>query len=119
MRETAKALQPNNHSAKTFHVTFVLDKNKILSIGINSSKTHPKTLRYNYWGKVGIHSELSAIIKLYKENCENYTFVNVRLKKDGTAALSKPCSGCQDMLNQMGYKKIYFTDEQGLFQKID
>lgn len=116
--EIAKALQPNNHGVKTFHVTFILNKNKILSIGINNPKTHPKTLKYDYWDDVGVHSELSAVIKLGKEDCSNYTFINIRLKKDGTVASSKPCRGCQDMLNQIGFKKIFFTNDLGKFENV-
>jgi len=116
--EIAKALQPNTHNVKTFHVTFILSKNKLLSIGINKPKTHPKTIKYSYCHSVGIHSELSAVLKLGKENCSNYTFVNVRLKKDGTVGSSKPCKGCQDLLNQVGYKSIFFTTDQGNFDHV-
>ena len=117
--ELSKSMMPQDHGVRTFHTTFVLNKSKVVAIGINNIKTHPATLKYDYCGQVGLHSELSAVIRLGKEDCSDLTFVNVRVKKDGTIGTSLPCRGCMDMLNQVGFKKIYFTNEKGLFQKID
>jgi len=116
--EISKAMMPQAHSSRTFHTTFILNKTKLLAVGVNNGKTHPAILKYDYWDQAGLHSELSAVIKLGKEDCSGLTFVNVRLKKDGMVGNSLPCRGCMSMLNQTGFKKIYFTDEKGDFQKL-
>ena len=107
--EISKALRSSDHPIRTFHTTFIVKGSKILSIGINTDKTHPRTLRFNYHCQPKTHSELSAVIKLGKEDCSDFTFINIRLTKDDKTAISKPCSGCMDMLSQVGFKKIIYS----------
>lgn len=113
----------DHFTAKTFHTTFILKKNRLQKIGINVDKTHPENLKYKYYGKcgidirnrVGIHSELSAIMKYGKEDCSDCIFINVRIDKNGNQTMAKPCRGCQDLLRQIGYKKVFYTNEKGEF----
>lgn len=121
--DITKALMFDNFRAKTFHTTFIVKKNKIQKIGINAPKTHPANLKYAYQGKtgidirhtVGLHSELSAILKYGKEDCSDCIFVNVRIDKNNNPTMSCPCLGCQDLLMQVGFKKLYYTNENGEF----
>lgn len=123
--ELTKALMSENFKAKTFHTTFIIKKNRIQKIGINNGKTHPANLKYNYVGKegkdirsmVGVHSELSAILKYGREDCSDCVFVNVRIDRNGNPTIAKPCKGCQDLLMQIGFKKVFFTNEKGVFEE--
>lgn len=123
--EISRALVPSKWFNKSFHTTFILRKGKIQSIGINSEKTHPSVFKYNYKGKdgvdirpfVGLHSELSAVIKYGEENCYDCTFVNVRLDKNGELNMSKPCIGCQHVLQQVGFKRVYFSTAASVFEE--
>ena len=121
----SKALMPEFFETRTFHTTFIVRKNKIQKIGINSYKTHPANLRYKYFGKddvdirsmVGVHSELSAILKYGKEDCSDCVFVNVRIDKKGNPTMSRPCKGCQDLLKQVGFKKMFYSNASGQFEE--
>ena len=121
--EITKALMAEHFTARTFHTTFILRKNRLQKIGINNGKTHPENLKYKYFSKdgtdirsfVGVHSELSAILKYGEEDCSDCVFVNIRIDKNGNLTISKPCAGCQDLLNQVGYKKVYYSNEKGEF----
>jgi len=118
----------NKHNAdlRCRHFSFILDRNRIISIGFNSPKTHPKNLKYNYVNKlkenisniVGTHSELNAVIRLGEEDCSGLTLVNTRINRNNDLDYSAPCSGCQDMINQLEFKNIYYTNSQGKFQKL-
>lgn len=119
----------NKHNAdlRCRHFSFILDKSKIISIGLNSLKTHPKNLKYNYVNKlnenisdiVGTHSELSAVIKLGEEDCSGLTLVNTRINRNEELDFSSPCSGCLDMIKQLNFKNVYFSNAQGKFDKLD
>lgn len=119
----------NKHNAdlRCRHFSFILDRNKIISIGLNSSKTHPKNLKYNYVNKmnqnisdiVGTHSELSAVIKLGEEDCSSLTLVNTRINRNDELDFSAPCSGCLDMIKQLNFKNVYFSNVQGKFDKLN
>ena len=119
----------NKHNAdlRCRHFSFILDRNRIISIGLNSPKTHPLNLKYNYVNKnnqkisdiVGTHSELSAVIKLGEEDCSGLTLVNTRINRNNVLDFSAPCSGCCDMINQLNFKNVYFSNIQGKFDKLN
>lgn len=128
MIDIAKALKPTDWKKNSFHVTFAFNGNRLLAIGQNNiSKTHPRNLRYNYRDRkgrsrshiVGIHSELSAVIKLGREDCSDITFYVIRIDNNNKVNYSKPCSGCMDLFKQVGYKYIYYTDKYGNFKLLN
>lgn len=117
LEEITKALKPIHQSGKSFHVTAVYRKNKMLCIAHNNyNKEHPYYKFGEYTpikgGKysAGIHSETAALIKLGFEDCSDLTFVNIRIDNNGNPAISKPCENCQRVLDQIGYKRIWFYD---------
>lgn len=116
--KVSKSLKTHVHPVRTFHVTFILKGSKVLAFGVNSAKTHPLTLKYKYHTQPNTHSELSALLKLGRDNCTDLTFVNIRLTKDNKPRLAKPCSGCIDMLHRVGFKKILYSVNGGQFYTI-
>jgi deoxycytidylate deaminase len=109
------------------HFSFILYKNKVVSIGINNPrKTHPKNLKNKYKNRtnedisccVGIHSELSAVIKYGYEDCSNHILVNTRVNALGELSNSRPCCGCQNLIKQLKFKKVYYTNKQGQFETL-
>ena len=116
------------HSAdlRCRHFSFILDRNRIISIGLNSLKTHPLNLKYNYVNKsnqnlsniVGTHSELSAVIRLGEEDCSGLTLINTRINRNNKLDFSAPCNGCMDMIKQLNFEKIYYSNFVGSFEKI-
>ena len=122
--ETARALKPPVHSSRCFHVTFIIRKGKVSTIGINNgNKTHPRNLQFNYTSpsgqdlrrEVGIHSEISSIIRGGREDYSDSTFVNIRIGENGRIMNSRPCLGCQSAMEQVGFKKFYYSDDGGGF----
>lgn len=103
------------------HVSFIVRKNKIISVGINkSTRTHPLASKFKC--RFGtIHSELSAILKAKKiGDFEDVTLVNIRLSaasiKQGIPILrnSKPCPSCQNLIMaNPEIKNVIFTTDQG------
>lgn len=118
LEEITKALKSSKQTGKCFHTTFAFRGSKLLSIGINNyKKQHPARKFGNYVSTkgegdyvAGIHSEVSSLIKLGMEDCSDITFVNIRVDNNNRLANSRPCSNCQRVLNQIGYKNIWFYD---------
>lgn len=114
------------HRQRCKHFSFIYGKNKLLSIGINSPKTHPINLKYNYLNKqkdkishiVGTHSEMSAVIKLGLDNCENLIIINTRINRKNEIDYSMPCNGCMEMLEELRFCKIYYTTKEKKFELI-
>jgi deoxycytidylate deaminase len=117
----------HKHAQRCKHFSFIFQKNKLLSIGINSPKTHPLNLKYNYVNKqkdkishiVGTHSEMSAVIKLGTiEGYDGLTIVNTRINRKKELDYSHPCNGCMEMLLDLKFEKIYFTTKEKKFKLI-
>lgn len=114
------ALKVTQQTGNSFHVTFVYHGSKLICIANNDcTKLHREHKFGKNYGKYkvskepyisGVHGEAAALIKLGLTDCSHLTFVNIRIKDDGTPGLSKPCPNCQRILDQVGYKRIWYYD---------
>ena len=97
-------------------------KNKILSVGWNSSKTSPLQRKYNKYRdydidvdltKNTIHAEINCLNKI-KDLEINWSKVNVfvfRIKKDDSRGMARPCKGCMAFIKSLGIKNIYYSTD--------
>jgi deoxycytidylate deaminase len=114
------------HYHRCRHFSFILDGNRILSIGVNNPKTHPYNLNFNYINKqknkishiVGTHSEVSAVLK-YGKNCKNLILINTRINRKNELDYSRPCNGCLDMILSLDFKKVFYTNKFQQFSQIN
>lgn len=102
---------------KNKHFSFILDKSKIIAFGTNDGfKTHPKAkeLQYRF---CAIHSELSAILRYRGKDKDfsHFTLVNIRINHDKNLGMSKPCEICQQLIESLGFAKVFYTDYNGQF----
>lgn len=125
--ELSYALLPTHGDYRCRHASFILYRDKIMSIGINHpNKTHPRNLQFGYRNKrnqpinniIGIHSELAAVIKLGRQDLNELDIVNTRIDRNNQLALAKPCVGCQDMLKQLGINRIFYSGNNGKFEQL-
>jgi len=104
---------------RCWHVAFILKRNKIISIGVNVNKTHPWNLKYKYDSyKTGTCAELAAVIKSKSEDHCNHTMIVTRVNRNGILDNSRPCKGCQFLINQLKFKEVWFTNSNGEYQKL-
>lgn len=105
--------------ARHKHFSFIVKRNKILSVGYNLSfTTHPLSHKYGYRFS-NIHSEMKAILDFpypptYLRDC---TLINIRIMADGSVGLSKPCSKCQKLLKDFSITNIYYSVNGSRFEK--
>lgn len=95
---------------------------RIISSGVNSTKTHPIQKKYNaerfdvdICTQHSLHAELDALLPLLKEDIdfskvELYTY---RELADGTMAMSRPCPSCMKLIKDLGIRNIYYTTQDG------
>lgn len=95
------------------HIAFIFKGKKILAIGRNSNKTHPKINFHEYHEFSRLHAELSACIRFGKEDCRKYSLAVLRIDRNGEFNQSKPCPGCQSVIRQLNFKKVFYTNEYG------
>lgn len=110
----------NIPKGKNKHFSFLLYKNRIVSVGYNNYyKFHPESRKLGY-GPKSMHSELDALInfKGNKNNIRKCTLVNVRINRFFKLGISKPCGHCMHLIKQIGLNKVYFTDHSGELVKL-
>ena len=120
IQKSVKLNREINDKSKQFrHFSFILDGNKIISVGQNDKdKTHTLAFKNGYKYSC-IHSELDALVraKIDVERFKKCTIVNVRLNRFNHVNLSRPCMNCQNLLKHYKFKKIYYTNENGRFEE--
>ena len=115
IKKTAIISQVNELRYK--HVAFILKNKRVVCIGYNKKKSHPEINRHPYkMHTSSIHAELDAVIKYGKIDCSDNIIVVIRLRRDGTLGNSKPCIGCQHVLKQVGFKAVYYSTREGIFE---
>ena len=85
----------------------LVHRNSIVSIGMNSYKTHPLMAERTEWPF--LHAEQHAIIRAGVDNCEGLDLYIARVLKNNDLALSKPCKVCTELIKDVGIKNIYYS----------
>lgn len=87
----------------------LIKKNKVVSIGFNRQKTHPKSPSpFKY-----LHAEIDCILGVDSDTLMDSELYVYRQTRNNTLGLSKPCKHCLWMLQLAGIKKIHHTSEEG------
>ena len=97
------------------HVSLVIRKNKLISVGTNNWKTHPRTVELGYMLPY-LHSELDAVRKI-NTSLDKLTLINYRFSKTGHIGMSRPCKYCMPWCINM-FDKIYYTNEEGILVEL-
>ncbi len=94
----------------------LIQKGQVVSVGINSYKTHPK-LRYRSEFPY-LHAEQQAIFRYGMDRCEGLDLYVTRIWKNNQYAVSKPCKVCQQLIDDIGIKNTYYIDDEGQFTTL-
>ena len=86
------------------HVSLILRKKKIVSIGTNDIRTHPQAKKLGY-RFAEVHSELDALLR-YKGSKDN---------RFGDMRMSKPCCKCLPWCIAL-FDDIWYTTNSGIVQ---
>lgn len=114
------ACKIHNPHGQDYNVyAFMFDKNRIISVGHNDMvKVNSKA--YYFGKKFSIkqfqkfpfrHAELDAISKLWGKKIitGKETMVVVRLKKNFSVGLAKPCADCMSLLSALNINRIEWS----------
>lgn len=98
----------------------------VISIGINHTGSSKILRKYQHLRPqtLGIHAEVSAILGITKAEASKCVLIVGRVNSKGIFGLAKPCPMCQEILREMGVRKVYYTTgeyEEGvpLIEQLD
>jgi deoxycytidylate deaminase len=89
----------------------IFNKKRVLAVKHNSYKTHPLLLRYTSYPY--LHAEQAAVLAYGLDNCDGHEVCVVRVRRDGSLAMAKPCDTCQELLRDAGIVAVHFTTDNG------
>lgn len=113
-----------NPSPQEKFAAAVVHRNRIVSIGMNSMKSHPLQAKYSKnEHAIFLHAEVAAIKNALREmdvddlsKCEMY-IMRVKKEKPFTNkfvwGLSKPCPGCARAIAEFGLKRTIYSCDDG------
>lgn len=115
----AKAMRPIYQKTRCFHVCFLMQKNKFISIGWNVDRTHPILKKHPYGeGTNSTHAEVSAIIKGKNIKFDKCDLIVIRIDNNGNVANSKPCQGCLALIQATYIKDVWHSTKNGNIEKL-
>ncbi len=95
------------------HVSLVVHKGRVISVGKNIFKTHPKAKEIGYLFEE-MHSEFDAFRKIPKSlRSSKLTLINVRYNQLGDIRMSRPCELCLPWCKEI-FDEIYYTTNEGI-----
>ena len=97
------------------HVSMIVRKNEIVSVGTNHFRTHPQAKKYGYRFDE-VHSELDALLR-YKGPKDDLRLINFRFNRFGEMRISRPCCKCLPWCVAL-FDDIWYTSNEGL-HKLD
>lgn len=96
-------------SEKMRHGAVVVKSNRVLSIGINKFRNHPKIIPQDQIKtSCSIHAEMDALRKI--KSAYGATIYVARVNKRGQSRLSRPCMHCYNAIIEAGISRIIYTD---------
>lgn len=103
------------------HLSLILHKGLVISVGYNQRKTHPLASRYGY-RFADQHSELSAYVNLpksirYSKASPKLTLLNIRFNRFNQMRISHPCPICMGWC-QNTFKRIYYSTPSGIVERL-
>jgi pyrimidine deaminase RibD-like protein len=90
----------------------VARKNRILSFGTNSKKTHPLQAKFTNkpYLKAWRHAEIHALA-LCGNDCLGSDVYVCRSLANGNMGNSRPCSGCMEALKHFGIARAFYVHD--------
>ena len=117
--EIAYALLPKHRgSMRCFHVAGLYKKQRLIALGVNSEKTHPKIRQYNYHKIARCHSELMVLLRGGLEDYRGHKMLVLRIDRNDRINNSRPCNGCLNACKQLGVDIVYYSNHKGEYESL-
>lgn len=107
----ARSLALSN--GRTYHIAAILRRNgRVIKIGENTSKTHPRFKRQYDDGTWGSHMHAEMNVLRFAQPGDVLEVMRFK-KYDDKLSMAKPCAWCMMAIKAAGIKKIKYTNWHG------
>ena len=127
--EKAKAASEMSDFRRIHIGSVVVYKNKVVSVGWNTTKGSPIQREYNKYrfgkddkDKGCLHAEMLALLHarpyLKGLDMSKVSIYVYRENKSGELRMSKPCPACDSYIRELGIRNIYYTTNDGYCYEV-
>ena len=100
------------NNGRVYHLAAILKRGKkVVKIGENTYKTHPRFKRTYPDGTTGSHMHAEMNVLRFAKPGD--TIEVIRFLKTGGRAMAKPCQYCMKHIREAGIKEIKYTNPEG------
>jgi len=111
----AKKLALSN--GQEYHVGAILLRGRrVIKIGVNSFKTHPRFKRRYPDGSCAAHMHAEMSVLRYAQPGDEIQVI--RWRKDGSKGMAKPCKYCQEFITHAGISRVSYTNDKGKWETL-
>jgi len=112
----AREMAFNNN--RSYHLAAILRRNgRVIKIGENTNKTHPKFTRVYDDGTIASHMHAEMNVLRFAEPGDELEVMRF-LKTGPGFAMAKPCDHCMGYIRSAGIKKIRYTNKCGEWEQM-
>jgi tRNA(Arg) A34 adenosine deaminase TadA len=106
------------NNGRTYHIAAILKRRgKVIKIGENTNKTHPRFKRQYKDGSWASHMHAEMNVLRFAKPGD--TIEVIRFKKcSHERTMAKPCHLCMKELKRAGIKSVRYTNWQGEWEEI-
>ena len=105
------------NNGRQYHLAAILRRNgKVIRIGENTSKTHPRFKRKYPDGTWASHMHAEMNVLRFAQPGDELEVM--RFKKCNGFAMAKPCRWCMKYILELGIKKVKYTTSTGEWKEI-
>lgn len=65
-----------------------------------------------------LHAEHNVLNRAWRNDIVGATLLVIRVRKDGSLGMARPCELCMNRLIQAGIKKVIYTNSAGVLESI-
>lgn len=125
--DIAKSFKLTKQTGRSFHVAFVLQRRKVVSVGFNNfAKSNFVCHNYKPTRNVMaddyracVHAEIDATSKFRGKDVKKLILVSLRIDNHNRLAYAQPCPNCAYHLGKMGFVNIIYSDKSGQFTEMN
>jgi tRNA(Arg) A34 adenosine deaminase TadA len=107
------------NNGRTYHLAAILKRNgRVVKVGENTSKTHPRFKRQYPDGTWGSHMHAEMNVLRFAEPGDEVEVIRFS-KCDHTWTMAKPCVLCMSHLRNSGIKRVRYTNWDGEWEELE
>tara|TARA_Y100000593_G_scaffold25146_2_gene50188 strand:+ start:38102 stop:38458 length:357 start_codon:yes stop_codon:yes gene_type:complete len=113
-----KAREKALNNGRVYHLAAILRrKGRVIRVGINTHKTHPRFTRTYPDGSIASHMHAEMSVLRFAQPGD--TLEVMRFKKcDHTYAMAKPCEHCMRFIREFGISHVRYTNYNGEWEAL-